>query len=160
MIYFIKHTEYIKIGYTDLKIQNRLSQLQVSCPVKLEVLGLINGDIDDEKKYHVKFANFSSSGEWFEIHPEIIDFINGLDTELMWKYGFIERESSPIGIIKSCRLEIDLSMEELGKRLGLTKQSVSDMQKREINGSITIKTVCRTLKAMGYKFEYRAVKMP
>jgi hypothetical protein len=47
MIYFIKHTEYVKIGYTH-DIQQRVSQLQTSCPVKLCILGLIEGTFEDE----------------------------------------------------------------------------------------------------------------
>ena len=155
MIYFIKHTDFVKIGYTG-DISARLTQLQISCPVKLNVLGLIDGNLEDEAIYHEKFKHLSSSGEWFKYSEELSKFIETLDKELMWKHGFEKHMTSPIGIIKSCRLEKNISLEELGNLMGITKQAVLDMEKREIHGSISIKSVIKALDVMGYRFEYRA----
>jgi DNA-binding XRE family transcriptional regulator len=156
MIYFIKHTEYIKIEYTN-DIQKRLSQLQVSCPVKLFVLGLVEGTVEDESIYHLKFKHLHSHGEWFEHTLELIEFIKTLNRDLMWKNGFDENESSIIGIIKSCRLKSNLSMEELGEKLGITKQSIGDMELRDLQKRITVGKIIKALNVMGYKYEHRAV---
>lgn len=156
MIYFIKHTEYVKIGYTS-DILSRLSGLQVSCPIKLSLLGLIDGTIEDEQDLHKKFIQLKTSGEWFKYTSEMEDFIQSLDRNLMWKYGFETHISSPIGVIKSCRLEKNLSMEELGERLGITKQAVLDMEKREIQGKISVANMVKALDVMGYRYEHRAI---
>ena len=155
MIYFIKHTEYVKIGYTN-KIKTRLSVLQISCPVKLEVLGLIEGNREDERNYHKMFKPVSSSGEWFEYNTELQIFIEGLSDDLLWKYGFGKDTFTPIGLIKQCRLEKKMSMEELGEIMGMSKQGVLDMEKRDAQGNITIGVIHKALSAMGYKYQNRA----
>ena len=155
MIYFIKHTDYVKIGYTD-RIKLRLSTLQVSCPVKLEVLGLIEGNREDERNYHKMFKPVNSSGEWFEYNTELQIFVESLSDDLLWKYGFGKDAFTPIGLIKQCRLEKKMSMEELGEAMGITKQGVLDMEKRDAQGNITIGTQVAALSAMGYKYQNRA----
>jgi DNA-binding XRE family transcriptional regulator len=158
MIYFIKHSEFVKIGYTT-GINNRLSQLQTSSPHKLQVVGLIDGDLNKEKELHQKFIHLSTSGEWFNYTKELEDYIDKLDKSLLWKYGFIVNGISVIGLIKSCRLENNLSLQELGDRLGITKQSVMDMEKRELHGKISIDSMRKALNTMGYKLEFRALKI-
>lgn len=158
MIYFIKHTDFVKIGYTD-NIYKRLSHLQVSSPVKLEVLGLVEGTFKDEKKYHKEFNNFYSHGEWFYYSQELNDCISMLNKDLMWKYGYEKNEFNVLGLIKSCRLEENLSLAELGERLGITPQSVKEMETREIHGKISIGNMIKALSKLGYKYESRIVKL-
>ena len=155
MIYFIKHTDYVKIGYTD-RIKLRLSTLQVSCPVKLEVLGLIEGNREDERNYHKMFKPASSSGEWFEYNTELQIFVESLSDDLLWKYGFGKDAFTPIGLIKQCRLEKKMSMEELGETIGITKQGVLDMERRDAQGRITTGTLYKALSVMGYTYQARA----
>jgi DNA-binding XRE family transcriptional regulator len=155
MIYFIRHTEYVKIGFTD-DISTRLSDLQVSCPVKLEILGLIEGTLDDEKNHHRMFKHLWCNGEWFSYTEELSEFIQGLNKELLWKHGFGEHEGSVIGLIKGCRLKKNLTMDELGKLLGVSKQAVMDMEKREVQGRISIGSLEKALRSMGYRCQYRA----
>lgn len=156
MIYFVKHTDYVKIGYTD-DICTRLSDLQISCPVKLNLLALIDGGLDDEKSYHEKFKDIHSNGEWFKYTKELEEFVKSLDKILLWKYGFDHIDTFPIGEIKRCRLERNMSMEELGNLIGVTKQGIFDMEKREIEGRISICVLKNVLKAMGYEYAYRAI---
>jgi len=157
MIYFIKHTDYLKIGYTYNQIKTRLSQLQVSCPVKLEVLGLIEGTLDDELKYHAMFDHLGSSGKWFKLTKELQEYIERLNKDLMWKYGFLNNISSVIGLIKECRLEKNWSMEELGEAMGVTKQAVMDMEHRDMKGCITVGALHKALNSMGKKYQHRAI---
>jgi DNA-binding XRE family transcriptional regulator len=158
MVYFIKQNDYIKIGYTN-NFNKRLNQLQVSSPVKLEVLGIIKGTKDDESNYHKMFSKYHSNGEWFNCNEELISYIDKLDIELMWKYGFIQNETTPIGLIKYCRIEKNLSLDELGELLGMSKQAVLDAEKRELQGRITIKNLYKLLNVMGYKLEFRCIKI-
>lgn len=157
MIYFIKHTDFVKIGYTS-DICRRLSQLQISCPVKLQVIGIVEGTIEDESNYHAQFDKFHSHGEWYCYSRELEDFIDKLNKDLMWKYGYIHEDFNVLGVIKYCRLKEKLSLEELGEKLGVTKQAILDMQSREIHGKISIANMIKTLSALGYRFQYRAVK--
>jgi hypothetical protein len=47
-------------------------------------------------------------------------------------------------------------MEELGEAMGITKQGVLDMEKRDAQGNITIGAIHKALSAMGYKYQNRA----
>ncbi|MDP3393047.1 mobile mystery protein A [Sediminibacterium sp.] len=60
----------------------------------------------------------------------------------------------PIGWIKAIRKGIGMSMEQLGKKLSITKQAVMDMEKREKEGAITIKSMQEIAKAMDMRFVY------
>ena len=155
MVYIIKQSDYVKIGYTS-RFKTRLYQLQNASPVKLEVLALIKGDKVDEKNYHDAFKHLSSNGEWFFYNDEIERLVESLDKDLMWKYGLTEEKLSPIGLIKQTRLEKNWSMEELGEKLGITKQGVMDMERRDAQGRITTGTLYKALATMGYVYQARA----
>lgn len=60
----------------------------------------------------------------------------------------------PIGWIKAIRNGIGMSMEQLGKKLSITKQGVMDMEKREKEGAITIKSMQEIGKAINMQFVY------
>jgi DNA-binding XRE family transcriptional regulator len=156
MIYFVKHTDYVKIGYTT-DIFRRLNELQTNCPVKLKVLALIEGSLNDESIHHQKFKHISSNGEWFFHNAEIDEYISSLNKDLMWEYGFESEDNYKFSKIKKCRLDKNMSLEELGNLLGISKQAVLDMEKREMQGRISIASILKSLEVMGYEFQYRAV---
>jgi predicted DNA-binding mobile mystery protein A len=60
----------------------------------------------------------------------------------------------PIGWIKAIRNGIGMSMEQLGKKLSITKQGVMDIEKREKEGAVTIKSMKEIAKAMNMQFVY------
>ena len=60
----------------------------------------------------------------------------------------------PIGWIKAIRNGIGMSMEQLGKKLSITKQGVMDMEKREKEGAITIKSMQEIAKSINMQFVY------
>ena len=60
----------------------------------------------------------------------------------------------PIGWIKAIRNGTGMSMEQLGKKLSITKQGVMDIEKREKEGAITIKSMQEIAKAIEMKFVY------
>jgi DNA-binding XRE family transcriptional regulator len=106
--------------------------------------------------YKIDYEQYHTQAD--AVTPEIVkEFVEGLDRVLLWKYGFEHHDSSPIGEIKRCRLEKNLSMEELGELLGISKQAVLDMETREVQGKISITSLLKALKAMGYKYQYRAI---
>ncbi len=60
----------------------------------------------------------------------------------------------PIGWIKAVRNAIGMSLLQLGNRLSITKQSVQDMERREKDGSITIKSLREVASALDMNLIY------
>ncbi len=60
----------------------------------------------------------------------------------------------PIGWIKAIRNGLGMSMEQLGKKLSISKQAVMDMEKREKVGAVTLKSMQELAKAMDMQFVY------
>lgn len=83
-VYFLGHLDHaIKIGWT-VNLKKRLATIQCGSPVPITVLCQISGKLDDERKYHTRFAEHRLHGEWFSPHPEIlaeIERIKSLDLE-------------------------------------------------------------------------------
>ncbi len=59
-----------------------------------------------------------------------------------------------IGWVKIIRTSIGMSLEQLGDKLGITRQSAQSLEKREADGSITIKALEQAAKALDMKFVY------
>lgn len=157
MIYLISFEDkYLKIGYTT-DIHKRLSQLQVSIPIKLNLIGLIEGGYNEENELHNIFNHLSESGDWFKFDISIINYFKSKKC-LMWENGLIPIGSFPvIGLIKSERIKNNLSLQDLAELYGSTKQAIIDMENREIKGNITIKVMHKIARLFGKKFEYRFV---
>jgi len=60
----------------------------------------------------------------------------------------------PTGWIKAIRTSIGMSMLQLGKKLSITKQSVQDIERREKDGSVTIKALREAAKALDMQLVY------
>ncbi len=60
----------------------------------------------------------------------------------------------PNGWVKTIRISLGMSMQQLGKRLSITKQGVLDMEKRELEGAITIKSLQQIAHAMDMQLVY------
>ena len=60
----------------------------------------------------------------------------------------------PTGWIKAIRLALGMSLQQLGMRLSITKQSVQEMEQREKSGSITIKSLRDTANALDMELVY------
>lgn len=58
------------------------------------------------------------------------------------------------GWIKSTRTAIGMSLVQLGNRLGITKQSVLEIENRELEGTLSLKTLRDVAKAMDMKLVY------
>jgi len=155
MIYLISHeNKFVKIGYTK-NIHKRLTQLQTSSPVKLDVLYLIEGDTNLEKELHKLFGHLVTSGEWFTFNDSILDYFKDKEC-LLWSEGFTQSEKYPvIGFIKTERLKNNLSLQQLGEMYGCTAQSMREIEQREIQGSLTIGILHKIAKLFNKKLEYR-----
>lgn len=60
----------------------------------------------------------------------------------------------PAGWIKTIRMALGMSMQQLGNRLGVTRQTVHDMELREKQGSITIKSLHEVANALDMQLVY------
>ena len=77
MVYFIQcgKSGPVKIGATKCSFKVRLAGLQVGCPFKLNLIGVIEKGYT-EKELHKRFSKYKRRrGEWFSPSPEIIGFI-------------------------------------------------------------------------------------
>ena len=157
MIYLISHEyQFVKIGYTK-NINKRLSQLQVSSPVKLELLHLIDGSATLEKKLHVLFKDLRTSGEWFKFDASILEYFADKKC-LLWQHGFTAEEKIPvIGLVKYHRLSNNMSLDTLSQMYGCTVQSMSEIETRERQVKLTLGILYKIAKLFNKKFEYRFV---
>lgn len=60
----------------------------------------------------------------------------------------------PTGWIKAVRTAIGMSMRQLGYRMNMSRQGVMDMEKREKEGSITIRSLREFARAMDMQLVY------
>ena len=76
-IYFIQAgtSGPIKIGYSGGPIERRLAALQTGHPEPLRLLAAVDGDRSTEAELHRRFHPYRRSGEWFDPHPDLIQFI-------------------------------------------------------------------------------------
>lgn len=70
-------------------------------------------------------------------------------------YKFADTAIPPsIGWVKTIRTSVGMSLEQLGNKLGITKQSAQNIEKREGDGSITIKALEDAASALEMKLVY------
>jgi len=62
--------------------------------------------------------------------------------------------SPPTGWIKAIRTAIGMSMQQLGNKLSVSKQGILDIEKREKDGSITIKSMKEIARALDMQLVY------
>ena len=59
-----------------------------------------------------------------------------------------------VGWVKTIRTSFGMSLEQLGNKLGITRQSAQNLEKREADGSITIRALEGAAKAIDMKLIY------
>ena len=73
----------------------------------------------------------------------------------MLAYASLQKVTPPpTGWIKAIRNAIGMSMQQLGNRLTITKQSVQDIERREKDGSISIKALREAARALDMQLVY------
>jgi len=78
-VYFLRAAGLVKIGRTS-NVRVRLRKLQKTSPVELQLLLVLRRGSDDAKtleaELHRRFAEHRRHGEWFEPHPNLLNFIH------------------------------------------------------------------------------------
>lgn len=73
----------------------------------------------------------------------------------MLAYASLQKVASPpTGWLKAIRSAIGMSLQQLSNRLSITKQSVQEIEQREKDGSITIKSLRKAAKALDMRLVY------
>jgi predicted DNA-binding mobile mystery protein A len=80
--------------------------------------------------------------------------IQQLNTKMLAFASLQKVAPPPTGWIKAIRNAIGMSMLQLGNRLSITKQSVQDIERREKDGSITIKALREAARAVDMQLIY------
>lgn len=161
MIYFIECLGFTKIGYTTDPL-TRIPAIQQGLPERVQVLCIIEGDRALEKKLHETFAiNRSRMGEWFYNNETLTKFIEEQDN-IAWRFGFgpgaldVDPNVDPVG---AHRRRMGLTMQNLGDRLGITRQGVSNLERGAKEGSIKLSTLRNIAEVTGHKLEIRYVPL-
>src|SRR6185312_10542800 len=58
------------------------------------------------------------------------------------------------GWVNTVRVALKMSLKQLGKRMKITMQSVSEIEKREASGTITLNTLNEAAKALNMRLVY------
>lgn len=78
----------------------------------------------------------------------------------MLAYADLQQITPPTtGWLKAVRTALGMSLQQVSNRLGITKQSVQEIEQREKEGTITLKTLSETAKAMDLQLVYGFVPM-
>jgi len=80
--------------------------------------------------------------------------IQQLNSKMLAFVSLQKIAAPPTGWIKAIRTSIGMSMLQLGKKLSITKQSVQDIERREKDGSVTIKALREAAKALDMQLVY------
>jgi predicted DNA-binding mobile mystery protein A len=76
----------------------------------------------------------------------------------MVAFAVLQQMAMPLtGWVKAIRTSLGISLEQLGKKLSVTKQAVTAIEKREQDGSITLKTLREVAKALDMQLVYGLV---
>ncbi|HNV99110.1 MAG TPA: mobile mystery protein A, partial [Chitinophagales bacterium] len=76
----------------------------------------------------------------------------------MTVFGSIQQTAvPPSGWIRTIRNALGMSLQQLGKKLSITRQSVQEMEQREQDGTITLKSLKEVAKAMDMQLVYAFV---
>jgi len=160
MIYFIRQNEEVKIGYTQ-NIETRLADLQVASPFELSVMLLIEGDLELESELHRTFEDYRIRGEWYWLNDDMKKFIaSQYNNDLRYDHGLLDGENIDISIQTTfIRNKHALPLRVVGERMNITAQSVREIEKRELYGTVSLNVLRNYAAAMGYELQYKFVKI-
>lgn len=80
-----------------------------------------------------------------------------LDRKLMKLTGLGEISAPPTGWIYAARTALNISLKQLGNKLGITPQGIKEIEIREKKGSITLKNLSDIANALNLKLVYALI---
>lgn len=80
--------------------------------------------------------------------------IQQLNTKMV-SFAAVQQQAVPAsGWVRTIRSALGMSMQQLGRKLSISKQSVQDIEKREQEGSITLRSLRETARALDMQLVY------
>lgn len=73
----VKNTTYYKIGLS-IDPSKRLSSIQSSCPLEVEIVKIWDGELDEECRLHNIFGQYRMHGEWYSLMDNIVESLVNL----------------------------------------------------------------------------------
>ena len=80
--------------------------------------------------------------------------IEQTDRKLKVFRGLEKISMPPLGWVHTIRSALKMSLRQLGNKMDMSPQSVKEIETREANGSITLKSLSETARAMDMKLVY------
>jgi predicted DNA-binding mobile mystery protein A len=80
--------------------------------------------------------------------------IQQLNSKMLVVASFKKITPPPTGWIKAVRTALGMSLQQLGNKISITKQSLTDIERREKDGSITLKTLRDAANALDMELVY------
>lgn len=79
MIYILQceRSKSLKIGYS-ANPKGRIATLRTASPDRLRFIGLIEGDVGEERRIHRDLQRHRLAGEWFEGNAEVAAYLDEL----------------------------------------------------------------------------------
>lgn len=157
MVYFVESEGLVKIG-SALEPKKRLAILATAIPYDLKLLFVMNGGLREETQLHELFKKSHYRGEWFYLSDEILDYIREQKEGGVSEVYKNESEDMRISRCRKIREAEGLSVRDVAEKMGLSSSSVWDIEQRETGHSVSISTLGRYGRALGYKLNYYFVK--
>jgi len=80
-----------------------------------------------------------------------------LETKMQMYPRTMAGVSPPTGWLKAIRVALGMSLEQVASKSSITRQSIREIELREMEGTITLKTLRQTAKAMDMEVVYGLV---
>ena len=99
--FFNEVEQIVKIGYTEQRLKDRVSQLRTAAPNCRPLGNPIPGGRETEKQLHQRFAKYRESREWFRYTGELKQYIaqvlnQSRDAEPEWFKAIIENHHKAV----------------------------------------------------------------
>ncbi|WP_336518344.1 mobile mystery protein A [Pollutibacter soli] len=83
--------------------------------------------------------------------------VQQLDNKFRLLGGLTKITVPPSGWLKAIREALGISLDQLGRKLSITKQSVTEIEERERNGTITLKSLREAADALDMQLFYALI---
>lgn len=85
------------------------------------------------------------------------DAIRHLDRRFATMRPFAKSQRPPKGWLRAIRDALGMTSVQFARRLGVSQPWISELERSEVNGTVTLKTLQRAAEALGCRFVYALV---
>ena len=157
MVYFVEYDGLIKIGFSK-NPSKRIRALMDNSPMELIPRLIIDGGFDLEQSLHDKFRNDRYKGEWHFKSQAIADFIESkAKDDLRYDLGLMYNAKEINGETTRIRQQARFALREVAELIGITPQSVKEIEMRELMGTVSLNVLKKYAKAMDHRLVYKFV---